>query len=450
VKVSSGVKKAHACHYCTSLWVQQTYNSFIRNSISKLTFLFGKRRKDNSLGCRRSSSRKLDSQVPFLRTSSRKRCTCSVQRQTLGNTSDESYTNEKRIAMGTFNNKKWILKRNPRGKLIAERDLELKEEALRWDEINLGPDEVAVLTEMFSVDAFIRTMLDDNSILPGDPIVGTGFGTVIKAGKNQAYKVGTSVFGIMEVATIAIVPKSRRVQPMTHIPGIKPSLNLGLMGTSGFTAFFGLFCSPARAPKPGETVVVSAAAGAVGSLAAQMAKIEGARVIGIAGGPLKTQFLLDELKLDGAIDYKDDSQSLAEQLAEKCPDGIDFYFDNVGGATLDAVLDLINTRSRIVICGALSQYDTGRMFQPEGIDGPSNYIKLSERNSSMSGFTLAHCMTFSNTIRAFLHLLWHYKLGNLIAPEHIETGIQSFGKGLEMLFSGGHVGRLLIQISPQK
>lgn len=345
-------------------------------------------------------------------------------------------------------NKKWVLRQHPHGKLISARHLQLQEEIIPWDSIQLEPDEVAILTEMFSVDAFIRAMLEDRSILPGDTIVGTGYGTVVKAGKNQSYKIGTTVFGIMEVATLSIVKKSPRVQPMIKIPGIKPSLNLGIMGTSGFTAYFGLFCCSPKPPKRGETVVVSAAAGAVGSLAAQMAKIEGCRVIGIAGGPLKQQFLLDELRLDDSIDYKDETAgTLAEQLAIKCPNGIDFYFDNVGGTTLDAVLELINTNSRIVICGALSQYDTGKMFEPEGIVGPSNYIKLIERNSSMYGFTLAHKMTFKNTIRAFMHLMWHYKLGNLQAPEHIEIGIDSFGKSLEMLFSGGHVGRLLIQVS---
>jgi NADPH-dependent curcumin reductase CurA len=318
------------------------------------------------------------------------------------------------------------------------------------DSISLEPDEVLIKSEMFSVDAFVRTMLDADafhgSIKPGSVIPGMGFGTVVKTGENEAFKIGTRVAGLMQVATLAVASKSM-VQPMMVFPGVKPSLSVGLMGVSGLTAYFGMFHAPTKGPQAGETVVVSAAAGSVGSIAAQMAKLSGARVVGIAGGPKKSKFLIDELKLDGAIDYKDSEKTLAEQLAEQCPDGIDFFFDNVGGETLDAVLEKINSGSRIVICGAISQYNTGNMYKKGGVRGPSNYVKLAERNSSMVGFTLMNFVeSIPNVAKAMLYLLWHYKRGNLKAHEHVENGIESFGNSLEMLFTGGHMGRLVVDV----
>ena len=133
-----------------------------------------------------------------------------------------------------------------------------------------------------------------------------------------------------------------------------PTASLGLMGlTTGLTAYTGVFYVTRR-PRKGETVVVSGAAGAVGSVAAQLAKATGARVIGVAGGPKKCQYLAEELKLDGAVDYKKSEKSLEEQITATCPDGIDFIYDNVGGSILDQLLAKINPNGRVVICGAVS------------------------------------------------------------------------------------------------
>jgi NADPH-dependent curcumin reductase CurA len=249
---------------------------------------------------------------------------------------------------------------------------------------------------MFSVDAFVRTMLSPRhgSTKPGSVIWGVGYGTVVKAGKNRVYKVGSRVSGVMQVATLAFATKSLMVQPMLVLPGVKPSLTLGLMGNSGLAAYFGMFFAPVKGPRKGETVVVSAAAGSVGSIAEQMAKLSGARVVGIVRGSVKKHFLLEELKLNAAIDYKDSKNTLDEQLDEACPDGIDFLFDDVGGETLDAVLERINTAARIVIYRAISRYDTGTMYEKDGVRGPSNYVKLAERNASMSGFTVAYFVSF--------------------------------------------------------
>lgn len=349
-------------------------------------------------------------------------------------------------------NKKVILKQYPKGKLVADRDLKMEEEAIDLDSLTLEPDEVAVQTEAFSIDAFVRTMLYEDAFHghrePGQCLLAVGYGKVVKAGSNEAYKVGSRVTGIMQVATIAKVAKSPMINTMVSLPGVKPSLSLGLFGVSGLTAYFGVFHAARKGPCKGDTAVISAAAGATGSIAAQMCKLAGARVVGIAGGPVKKKFLLEELGLDGAVDYKDSTKPLAEQLKEQCPDGIDFFFDNVGGETLDEVLDQINQGARIVICGAISQYDTGNMNKKGGVQGPSNYIKLAETSSSMSGFVVTHFLSSPlNLARSVSYLMWHYQRGNLKPYEHFEVGLESFGKSLEMMFSGGHTGRLVVDLT---
>ena len=127
-----------------------------------------------------------------------------------------------------------------------------------------------------------------------------------------------------------------------------------------------------------------------------MAKRTGARVVGIAGGPDKVDFLLNQVGVDAAVDYKDTTMTLEEQLALACPNGIDFFFDNVGGSTLDAVLTHINVGARIVICGAISQYDTGTLYSHPR--GPTNYLKLAERSATMSGFALGHYLSNPRTL----------------------------------------------------
>lgn len=155
-------------------------------------------------------------------------------------------------------------------------------------------------------------------------------------------------------------------------------------------------------PSKGETVVVSA--GAVGCIAAQMAKRCGARVIGIAGEETKKRFRLEELKLDGAVDYKRErtDSTIGEQLDELCPDGIDFFFDNVGGEALDEVLQRITLHSRTVICGAVSHYDSGDINNKSQMQGPSHYIRVAEMSSSITGFNMMHYS--KRFLSAFLYL----------------------------------------------
>lgn len=318
------------------------------------------------------------------------------------------------------------------------------------DSILLDPDQVLIQVEAFSIDAFLRTLLIPDSfhlsLKPGDSMRATGYGTVVRAGINQAYKVGSRVVGMLPVGNLVIVEKSPYLFAMKSLPGVPPSRYLDLLGTSGLSAYVGIFLASHRPPQKGETVVVSAAAGGVGTCAVQMAKLTGARVVGIAGGPAKTAFLRDEVGVDATIDYKDRSRSIEQQLAETCPDGVDFFLDNVGGPVLDSVLDKINIGARIVICGAISQYDTGKLYSDP--KGPKEYLKLAEKSASMSGFVLGHYLKSPrNLFSAMSFILWHYWRGSLRSFVHLEKGIDSFGDSMEKLLNGGHTGRLVVDIS---
>ena len=214
-----------------------------------------------------------------------------------------------------------------------------------------------------------------------------------------------------------------------------PNHYLSGLGMTGYTGYFGML--DIGQPEPGKTVVVSAAAGAVGTIAAQVAKMAGARVIGIAGGPIKCAFLKEELLLDGAIDYK--SENIDKGLARECPDGIDIYFDNVGGDILDAVLARINYKGTIIVCGAISQYAD---FHNQV--GPKNYMQLIAQSAKMQGFTMKDYM--HRIPEAVVALSTAQKKGELMFREHIVEGIENFPDAFEMLFSGGNQGKLLIKV----
>jgi NADPH-dependent curcumin reductase CurA len=352
------------------------------------------------------------------------------------------------LSKNTLSNKKWTLTAYPEGKFNANRDVTLVEETIDLDH-DVESNKIVIEVDAVSVDAFIRTMLDikayHGAVSLNSPIGAVGYGTVIKAGSDvTTFKEGDIVMGMLQAATYVVVP-CEGLQIKRNLPYVAPTASLGLFGISGLTAYIGMFVSPAKGPQKGETVVVSAAAGAVGCIASQMAKLAGARVIGIAGGPIKKKFILEELGLDGAIDYKDTEKSIGKQLDEQCPDGIDFFFDNVGGKTLDAVLERINIWSRISICGAISQYDSGKINEKNLIEGPSHYIKLAEMSSSMTGFNMMHYPTYFTA--AITYLAWHHYRGNIKCPEHVEKGLEAFPVALEKLLSGGHCGRLIVDFT---
>ena len=214
------------------------------------------------------------------------------------------------------------------------------------------------------------------------------------------------------------------------------SLHLGLLGGStGVTAWIGM--THVAKVQPGDVFVVSAAAGAVGCVAGQIAKKAGATVIGIAGGDRKGAYLTSQLGFDAVIDYK--SQDVASELKALAPSGINVFFDNVGGGILDAVLDNLALRARIVICGAVSQYDNMAQVQ-----GPSLYLRLAERQSVMEGFAYFH---FPDSIApAKAQLSQWIKEGSITLPEEILPGIESYPEALGFMFSGGNLGKLMVKI----
>jgi NADPH-dependent curcumin reductase len=219
-------------------------------------------------------------------------------------------------------------------------------------------------------------------------------------------------------------------------PGVPPNLALGTLGITGMVAYFGVV-EIAR-PRKGETFVVSAAAGGVGSIAAQVAKIQGLRVIGIAGGKEKCDWLLGEARIDGAIDHR--SEDVGKRLDALCPDGIDIYFDNVGGPILDLALARLRRNGRVVLCGGTSWY-----MEKERPPGPSQYPSLIMQNGRMEGLLgRDYSDRFPEAITALMGWL---RSGQLRSKEDVVVGLENAPGALARLFTGANVGKQLLRIA---
>jgi NADPH-dependent curcumin reductase len=332
-------------------------------------------------------------------------------------------------------NRKVVLRSRPTGTPL-DTDFEVVDEVVESPD----PGHAIVQVDVLSIDAFIRTVLDEGSYHAtahiGRAVTALGVGRVIESNVD-GLGPGDHVFGPLGAQTIALMPGAalRKID----VSSVSPTTYLGALGlTTGMTAYFGIF--DVGAVTAGDTVVVSGAAGAVGSIAGQLARIAGAtRVIGIAGGPEKAAFLVDELGFDAAIDYKHDDVGL--RLRELAPDGINVFYDNVGGDILDAVLMQIVEGSRVVICGAISQYQ-----QMDDVHGPRNYLKLAERHARMEGFAVTHFQ--AHFPRAEAALRGWLKGGELVMREHYEHGVENFPATLRLLLNGGHHGKLLLRVTP--
>lgn len=304
--------------------------------------------------------------------------------------------------------------------------------------VPLADGQIRVGVEFVSVDAGTRTMLRGEGFHQqvglGEVVRASAVGRVIESAA-EGWKVGDAVRGGFGAQTIATV-RSRSVERIDD--SVAPlSAYLGVLGGStGITAWVGV--RQVAKPQPGEIFVVSAAAGAVGSLAGQIARRDGARVIGIAGGPRKVEYLTGTLGFDHAIDYRNDD--VPQRLAALAPDGVNVFFDNVGGPILDAVLDNLALRARVVICGAVSQYD-----DMDNVVGPSKYLRLAERQSRMEGFAFFHfpeCFA-----QATSDLAAWLADGSLILHEEILDGIERYPEALQFMFRGGNLGKLLVKVS---
>ena len=301
-----------------------------------------------------------------------------------------------------------------------------------------GEGEILVKVLYISLDPAMRGWMNEGRsyIAPveiGEVMRAGAVGRVIES-KNSKFAAGDHVYAPFGVQEYAI----SNGQGVTKVdPKLAPlPLYLGTLGMTGMTAYFGLLdiCHP----KPGETVVVSGAAGAVGMLVGQIAKIKGCRAVGIAGGAEKCNWVVKDLGFDASIDYK--SADVGKELRQHCPRGIDVYFDNVGGEILDIVLTQINRGARISLCGAISQYNNTGPVQ-----GPSNYLSLLINRAKLEGFIVFdYADRFAEAAREMLGWM---AAGKLKSREDIVDGIETFPETLLKLYQGENIGKLAIRVA---
>jgi NADPH-dependent curcumin reductase len=302
-----------------------------------------------------------------------------------------------------------------------------------------GDGEFVVAISFLSLDPAMRGWMNAGTsyidpVEIGDVMRAGAVGAVI-ASEHPGFAVGDHVYGDFGVQEYAVSDGRGAIK-------VDPSLAplptyLGTLGMTGMTAYFGLLDTGRL--KQGDTVVVSGAAGAVGSVAGQIAKIKDCRVIGIAGGEEKCRWLIDDLGFDAAIDYK--TQDVRGAMREAAPDRVDVYFDNVGGEILDAVLTRLARGARIVICGAVSQYNS-----TAGVRGPANYLSLLVARASMTGMVV-----FDYAPRygqAMSEIAGWMSDGRLVSREDVlEGGLSAFPDALLALFAGENIGKLVLRVS---
>ena len=302
---------------------------------------------------------------------------------------------------------------------------------------------VLVKTLSLSIDPAMRGWMNEGKsyIAPVgiDEVMRAGGVGIVAASANPKFAVGQHVSGALgvqeyaaftadQIARSGLEPIDLRIGTLTQW--------LNVLGMPGMTGYFGLM--DVGQPQAGETVVISGAAGAVGQTVGQLAKILGCRVVGIAGGPAKCEWVVGELGFDACIDYK--AGPVKDGLRAHCPKGVDIYFDNVGGEILDAVLTRINRKARIIICGAISQYNN-----TEPVKGPANYLSLLVNRARMEGIVV-----FDYAARfpgAIAELAGYLKDGRMKSREDIVAGLETFPETLLKLFRGENFGKLVLQVA---
>lgn len=301
-----------------------------------------------------------------------------------------------------------------------------------------GDGEVLVKVRYISLDPAMRGWMNDGrSYIPpvgiGEVMRALAAGEVV-ASNHPDLAVGDHVTGLLGVQEYAIANGAAVMKVDASLAPLP--VYLGTLGMPGMTAYFGLL--DIGHPAEGETVLVSGAAGAVGGLVGQIAKLKGARAVGIAGGAEKCAHVVGELGFDAAIDYK--AQDLDAALSEHCPNGVDVYFDNVGGEILDAALAHLARNARVVICGAISQYNATSAMR-----GPSNYLSLLVNHASMTGFVVSdYGARYGEGASEMAGWL---AAGKLKTREEVVEGLESFPDTLLRLFEGGNTGKLVLQVA---
>ncbi|MCH8619144.1 NADP-dependent oxidoreductase [Undibacterium sp. TS12] len=304
---------------------------------------------------------------------------------------------------------------------------------------DLQAGEVLIKNLYISLDPAMRGWMNEskNSYMPpvaiGEVMRALAVGQIVES-NNPKFAVGDHVTGMLGVQGYAYSDGNgiTKVDPkLAPLP-----LYLSTLGMPGMTAYFGLL--EVGQPKEGDTVVISGAAGAVGTIVGQIAKIKGARVVGIAGGADKVRYLTEELGFDAAIDYK--SEDVSAALKQHCPDGIHVYFDNVGGDILDAALAQLAFGARVVICGAISQYNN-----TTPIKGPSNYLNLMVKRATMKGVMVSDF--YPRAMEAAMVMGGWIMSGKLKSREDIVEDLENFPDTFQKLFTGENNGKLILKVA---
>jgi NADPH-dependent curcumin reductase CurA len=330
-------------------------------------------------------------------------------------------------------NQQWRLTGRPQG-LFKSSDFSWREEPVPA----LADGQVLVRNVYLSLDPTNRVWATQDSYMPmvplGDVMRGGAIG-VIEESVDSAFAPGDVVQGLFGWQLYAVTNGAG----LTKLPkGVPLTAFMGLLGHIGLTAYFGLI--DIGKPKEGETLVVSAAAGAVGSLVGQIGKIKGCYVVGIAGSDEKCRWIREELGFDRAINYR--KENVLEALKRECPKGIDIYFDNVGGEILDSALALINLRARIPLCGMISQYTASGP-----VAGPTNLARLIIRRARMEGFLVTDYLPRAG--EAVPQLLQWMQTGRLKFKVDVAEGLEQAPQAINKLFEGTNMGKLVVKISEE-
>lgn len=334
-------------------------------------------------------------------------------------------------------NRRWLLARRPQGKAQLT-DFAYDEQPFAPPDLAQG--QVLVRTRVFSCAPTMRNWMNEPgrsyraSIGLGDPIIGVSAGEVI-ASRHPRFPVGSGVSAVMRWEDYTVLTPDTSATPVLPVPDGMPMEDaLGVFGMNSLTAYFGML--RVGEPKPGETVVVSGAAGSTGSVAAQVARNIGCRVIGIAGGAAKCARLVEELGLDAAIDYK--SENVAARLKALCPEGVNVFYDNVGGEILQAVMENVAVHARIAVCGQVAGYDSD---QPA--PGPRDMMKLVYWRVRIQGFVMGD---YAHDAPAALAQLRAWRdAGRLVYRTDLRQGFDQLPGAFLDLFTGGNDGALLVR-----
>ncbi len=329
-------------------------------------------------------------------------------------------------------NRQWLLARRPQG-AVQDSDFTFVE----TDVPAPGDGEVLVRNLMLSCDPTQRGWIAGDTYLPAvkiGEVVRSGGAGRIEASNASGFAVGDIVYGLVGWQDyVALNPKGQ----LSKLPtGAPLEMAMSVLGMTGMTAYFGLL--DVGRPVAGETVVISGAAGATGSVVGQIAKIKGCRAIGVAGGAEKCRWLTDELGFDAAVDYK--AENVRARLKELCPKGIDIFFDNVGGGVLDAALARLALRGRVVLCGGIANYNA-----TEPPPGPKNYLNLVSRRGRMEGFLVSdYARRFAEAVSA---LGGWVREGKIKYRVDVQQGLENAPATLRRLFEGRNEGKQLLRVA---